>query len=132
MSDFGHESFTGYADPYEVASEQRRAPWWPFILGVVLLALSALLTVVGFSLDSGALLFVSVIGYILTPLATAFALIMAMRAHRTLSTVDGYVADSGLRITKLCAFVALAGFVFAIPHIWRIADYFALLFAPGN
>jgi hypothetical protein len=132
MNDFGHESFTGYADPYEVAYEQRRAPWWPFALGLVFLALSALLAVIGLSLENGALLFTSIIGYVLTPLATAFALIMAMRAHRTLSTVDGYIADSGTRLVKMCAIIALAGFVLAIPHIWRIADYFALLFAPGN
>jgi len=131
MSDFGQDDFSDFASPYQLAAEERKAPLWPLIAGVLLLLASAGLAVIGLGLENSALLYISVIGYLLTPLGTAFTLIMAMRAHRNLSAVDGYVADSGTRAIKLCAIVAVLGFLLAIPHIWQIADFFALAFAPG-
>jgi hypothetical protein len=131
MSDFGSVGLGDYVDSFEFAAEEKKAPIWPAVLGVIFLVLSGVLAVVGFSLEGTPLLIVGALGYVMTPLGTAFVLIMAMRAHRQLSAVDGYIADSGTRLIRICAFIAGAGFVVAIPHIWQIADYFALLFAPG-
>lgn len=132
MSDFDVDSFGDFSSPYQVEAEPRRAPWWPFVLGAAFLLISIVLVLAGLGSEGETLLYISVIGYLLTPLGTAFTLIMAMRAHRKLSGVDGYVADSGTRLVKLCAMVAVLGFLLAIPHIWQIADYFALIFAPGT
>jgi hypothetical protein len=132
MSDLNNDEFADFSAPYQVLAEERRAPWWPWALGVAFLALSAVLALVGFGSENGSLVYVGVVGYLLTPLGTAFLLIMAMRSHRQLSATEGYVADSGTRVVKFCAVIAVAGFVLAIPHIWQISDYFALLFAPGT
>lgn len=131
MSNFTGIGLGDYVDNFELPSQERKAPMWPVLVGAILLVVSVVLAFIGWSLEGSTLLVVGLIGYVLTPLGTAFVLIMAMRAHRKLSAVDGYVADSGTRVTKICAFIAGAGFIVAIPHIWQIADYFALLFAPG-
>jgi len=131
MSDFSNDEFADFTSRYQMAAEEQRAPWWPLILGAVFLVVSAALALVGLGPGNSTLVYISVLGYLLTPLGTAFVLIMAMRAHRQLSATDGYVADSGTRVVKFCAMIAVAGFLLAILHIWQIADYFALLFAPG-
>jgi hypothetical protein len=131
MSDSFGAGLSDYIDQFELPTEERKAPTWPVFLGLVLLLTSLALAIPGFSMDGAWLLIVGALGYILTPLGTAFVLIMAMRAHRQMSAIDGYKADSGTRVIRLCAYIAVAGFVLAVPHIWQIADYFALLFAPG-
>jgi hypothetical protein len=131
MSDFSGVGLGDYVDSFELPSEVRKAPIWPVALGLVFLVVSIILAILGLSLEGTPLLVDGLLGYLLTPLGTAFVLIMAMRAHRQLSTVDGYVADSGTRIIRFTAIIAGAGFLVAIPHIWQVADYFALLLAPG-
>lgn len=131
MSDFASPTMGDFVGNFEFSAPERKAPTWPIYVGIAFLLVSIALAVVGFTLEGVPLLTVGLLGYLLTPLGTAFLLILAMRSHRTLSAVDGYVADSGTRLTKWCALVAGLGFVVAVPHIWQIADYFALLFAPG-
>lgn len=131
MSDFRDDTFGDFSSPFHVEAEARRAPWWPLLMGVAFLLVSGFLALMGQAPEDAAPLYIGVMGYVLTPLGTAFTLIMAMRAHRKLSGVDGYVADSGTRLVKFCAIIAITGFLLAIPHIWQVADYFALLFAPG-
>lgn len=131
MSDFLGASLSDYTGNFELPSVERRAPIWPVTVGGVALIVSIGLAVLSFSLEGGPSLTVGLVGYALTPLVTAFLLIAAMRSHRKLSAVDGYVADSGTTSIKIAAAIAGAGFIVAIPHIWRVADYFALIFAPG-
>lgn len=131
MTNFSELGLGDYVDSYEFSSEAQKAPLWPMIFGLVLLAFSVILAAIGFSQEGTTMLIVGIAGYFLTPLGTAFVLIMAMRTHRKLSAVDGYVADSGTRLIKFCALIAGAGFIAAIPHIWQISEYFALVFAPG-
>lgn len=131
MSDFAGIGLGDYVDKFAFPSQETKAPKWPIFVGVLLVIVSIALAIVGLPMEGASLLIVGLLGYLLTPIATAFLLITAMRAHRKLSAVDGYLAGSGTRLIRFCAFTAGAGFIVAIPHIWQIADYFALLFAPG-
>lgn len=131
MGDFSGVALGDFASNFELPSIERKAPLWPVFIGVALLIVSIGLALFGLSLEGVASLAIGLLGYLLTPLATAALLIVAMRSHRQLSAVDGYVADSGTKLIRLSAVIAVGGFLVAVPHIWQIADYFALLFAPG-
>jgi len=123
--------FAEFIGAFELPTVERRAPWWPFAGALMAAALSLGLVFVERSVTDRTLLIVALIGYFLTPFATAVFLILAMALHRRMSVVYGYVEASGQRQIKWCSLVAWSGFVIALPHIWQVADYFSLLLAPG-
>lgn len=128
-SDFGTSTFDS---TYQgIVEETKRAPWWPVALGVLFMAASLFVVFLERTASDAQLLIYAFLGYGFTPLATAAVLVIAMQIHRKLSTADRYDSDSGNRMVRICAFIAGGGFILAIPHVWQIADYFSLLFAPG-
>jgi hypothetical protein len=98
----------------------------------VFLAASVALIAVERSSQGITLLTFAFLGYVLTPLGTAAMLILAMRSHKNLSSTPGYSEATGKTQIKFCSIIAWAGFIAAIPHVWFIADYFSLVFAPGS
>lgn len=126
---FGTATFDS---PYqEVIEETKRAPWWPIALGIFFMAASLFVLYLERTASDTQLLTYAVCGYLLTPLATAAVLVIAMQIHRKLSTAVRYNADSGNRVVRICSFIAVGGFILAIPHVLQISLYFSLLFAPG-
>lgn len=128
---FTDSSFGDFTSSFQFETKARKAPQWPLIVGVAILVTSLLLVFVERSAQDSALLIVALIGYLLTPLATAAVLILALRNHKNLSSVDGYQEESGNTVIKRCSLIAYGGFITAIPHVWQLADYFSLVFAPG-
>jgi len=128
---FSKQGFGDFAGQFEFQAEVKKAPMWPFMVSVSLLVVSLLLIVVERGAVDSTLPVVALVGYLLTPLATAFLLIVAMRSHKNLSSKDGYEGQSGTRLIKLCSLAAGVGFLVAIPHVWQVAHYFSLVFAPG-
>lgn len=128
---FSEQGFGDFVGQFEFQAEVKKAPVWPLIVSVSVLMVSLLLIVVERGAVDSNLLIVALIGYVLTPLAAAFLLIVAKRSHKNLSSVNGYQEQSGTRLIKYCSLVAWSGFVLAIPHVWQIAHHFSLVFAPG-
>jgi len=127
--DFGVSTFDSTYQGF--AEETKRAPWWPIVLGIAFMAVSFVLIYLERSASDTTMLTLAVLGYCLTPLATSAVLLLAMQMHRRLSTADRYDSDSGSRLVRICSFIAIAGFIVAIPHVVQIAGYFSLVFAPG-
>jgi len=126
------EDYSDFVGTFDFNSAEVKAPIWPIIVSGVLLGLSVALIAIERTTDGTTLLVFAFLGYALTPLSTAAMLIVAMRSNMKLSSVAGYRDSSGKKLIKSCAMVAWAGFVVAIPHVWFIADYFSLVFAPGS
>ena len=128
---FPENDYGDFVGTFDFHAPEVKAPIWPLVTSAVFLAASLALVVVERSSQGTTLLTFAFLGYGLTPLGTAAMLILAMRSHKNLSSTAGYRDASGNTQIKFCSLIAWAGFIAAIPHIWFIADYFALLFAPG-
>lgn len=129
---FSNQDYSDYVGTFDFTPPEHKAPVWPFITSAAFLVASVALIFVERSSQGTTLLVVALLGYILTPLGTAGMLILAMRSHKSMSSKPGYNDATGKRQIKFCSLIAWAGFVAAIPHVWFIADYFSLVFAPGS
>ena len=128
---FPENDYGDFVGTFDFRAPEVKAPIWPLVVSAVFLVLSFALIVLERSSEGTTLLAIAFVGYVLTPLGTAAMLILAMRSHKNLSSTAGYRDASGKTQIKFCSLIAWAGFIAAIPHIWFIADHFALLFAPG-
>lgn len=131
-SSYSENDYSDFVGTFEFSAPEVKAPIWPLVISLVFLVASLALLAVERSTQGTTLLAIAVVGYILTPLGTAGILILAMRNHKNLSSVAGYRDATGKAQIKMCSLIAWAGFIAAIPHVWFIADYFALAFAPGT
>lgn len=125
------QDFSDYVGTFDFNAPEVKAPVWPLITSAVFLIASVALIFVGTSTEGTALPTAALLGYILTPLGTAGMLILAMRSHKSMSSEPGYSDSTGKARIRSCSLIAWAGFIAAIPHVWFIADYFSLVFAPG-
>ena len=118
---------------YVFLDEASKASLMPVFVSVAVLAVSVLSLFISSAADETSTLRVGVaaLAYLLTPFVTAGALVWAMKAHRSHGANDAYDSGSGLKVVRLCSMVAFLGFVAAIPQIWIVSDYFALLFGGG-
>lgn len=130
-SSHSSQDYSDYVGSFDFNAPEVKAPVWPLITSAVFLVASVALILVERSSQGTPLLAVALLGYILTPLGTAGMLILAMRSHKNMSSVPGYSEATGKAQIKFCSLVAWAGFIAAVPHVWFIADYFSLVFAPG-
>lgn len=118
---------------YVFLDEPSRASALPVVVAVVALAISVFSLFVSSGSDetSQIRLVVAVIAYLLTPFVTAGALVWAMKSHRSHGASNGYDSRSGAKVVRICSVVAILGFVVAVPQIWIVSDYFALVFGGG-
>jgi len=126
-----NQDYSDYVGTFDFTTPPLKSPLWPLITSVLFLVASVAIIAVERSSQGSTLLAVALLGYILTPLGTAAMLILAMRSHKNLSSKPGYNDSTGKAQIKYCSLIAWAGFIAAIPHVWFIADYFSLMFAPG-
>lgn len=137
MSDWlasdGANDWAQPATGFSFTDEQAKASYTPVWVGAAALVLSVLSLFVSSGAEETSSLRagVALIAYLLTPLATAAALVWAMRAHRSHGSGASYDAASGTKVVRAASLVAILGFIAAVPQIWILSDYVALLFGGG-
>ena len=115
------------------ADEPQKASYAPVYVGAGALLVSVLTLFISSGADETSPIRagVALVAYLLTPLVTAGTLVWAMKAHRSHGSGSAYDAASGNKVVRTASFVAIFGFVAAIPQIWILSDYIAILFGGG-
>ncbi|MFM8154992.1 MAG: hypothetical protein ACKOAF_02795 [Actinomycetes bacterium] len=109
-----------------------RAPVFPVLVAMGLLVVSVLLNIPGSGSRGVSELIIGIVGYLITPIGTALTLVWAMRIHNQYTAKDLYDSSTGQRLVKYCSVIAILGFVAGLVHILHIANWFAILLAPGT
>lgn len=137
MSDWlagnGANDWAQPATGFTFADEPEKASYVPIYVGVAALVLSIATLFISSGADETSPIRggIALFAYALTPLVTAATLVWAMKSHRSHGTGSAYDAASGNRVVRAASIVAILGFVAAIPQIWILSDYMALLLGGG-
>ena len=115
------------------ADEPRKASYVPVYVGAAALVVSVSTLFISSGADETSPIraAVALVAYILTPLVTAGTLVWAMKAHRSHGKGIAYDAASGNKVVRIASMIAILGFVAALPQIWILSDYIAILFGGG-
>jgi len=121
------------ATGFTFVDEPEKASYVPIYVGVAALVLSIATLFISSGADETSPIRggIALLAYALTPLVTAATLVWAMKSHRSHGTGSAYDAASGNRVVRAASIVAILGFVAAIPQIWILSDYMALLLGGG-
>jgi len=118
---------------FSFADEPEKASFVPIYVGTAALVLSIATLFISSGADETSPIRggIALLAYALTPLVTAVTLVWAMKAHRSHGTGSAYDAASGNKVVRAASVIAILGFVAAIPQIWILSDYMALVFGGG-
>jgi len=111
---------------YETYTKVKKPPYWPLILQILFVVVSA---GIFFTADSEKYFATSLLCYVLTPFLTVAALAVLRAIDLSNRSLEHYDSSLGRNYIKYGSIISIASFVFSLLVIFRFATEIAQLWA---